>query len=317
MRSSKLSLLAGVSALALVTGRATHAASLSFVFTGAVETGTITQSGNYRISLGGGRGGGSTDYEYSGSIGALLSGGTYLSAGSTFAVLVGGDGQTGAFSGGGGGMSFLDIGNDGTFEAVAGGGGGAGLYETGGPGLAGPDGGSLYYQGAGSPYGSGAGGVAGTGGLAGGGDSGSGGAGIRQHGQDSRFAGSSSTGGAAGPTWAGGAAGSDSGSGGFGGGGGGNYYGGGGGGGYSGGGGGDGYTLFFEPGGSGGGGGGGSYLSSIFTDRKLTTGGATSGAFVRLDHVPPAPVPTPGAVGLMATSMLAIGAMARRRRKAD
>jgi hypothetical protein len=294
-----------------VTGSGTdadvNAATLDFSYTGAIQTGSIAESGIYTLSLGGAFGGSSTDYGYSGGTGALATGTIYLPAGTTFSVLVGGNGQTGEFSGGGGGLSFLDIGSDGVIEAIAGGGGGAGLYEDGGAGLAGPDGGSLYFQGADSQYGSGAGGVAGNGGQAGGGDSGSGGAGILGPGGNSTYDASTSTGGASAPTWPGGAAGIASGAGGFGGGGGGNKYGGGGAGGYSGGGGGDGYTLFMEPGGAGGGGGGGSYLSPLLSDRSLTAGGATPGAFVSLSKKPTDPVAVEG-IGGGATVMTGAGA---------
>ena len=297
----RLTLLrAGASALALLAGGPVAASTFDFAFTGAIETGTITQAGTYEVSLGGALGGDSNYLSYFGGYGARVSGTVFLSAGTAFSVLVGGYGRDGYYSGGGGGMSWLDIDNDGTIEAVAGGGGGAGAYGYGGDGRAVPVGGN--------GDGLNNGGTGGFGGQAGTGDSGSGGAGIFGPGASSYYPGSASTGGYSAPTWAGGQGGFYGGDGRFGGGGGGNVYGGGGGGGYSGGGGGDG--LYY---GDGGGGGGGSYLAPIFGDRSLVAGGSTSGAYVSLHLVQP--IPTPGAFALMGTSALAFAAVARSRRR--
>ena len=70
-------------------------------------------------------------------------------------------------------------------------------------------------------------------------------------------------------------------------------------------------------GGGGWSGGGGSYLAPTFGDRSLVAGGATSGAFVSLHLIEPAPtpIPMPGAFALMGTSALAFAAVARSRRR--
>lgn len=305
-------LLGGVSALGLLTSVAAQSATFEFTFTGAVETGRITQPGIYEVSLGGAQGGnysfGSRTY-FDGGIGAAVSGRIYLSRGTEFAVLVGGTGQDSLAGrgGGGGGLSYFNIGLDSTIEAVAGGGGGGGYRSAGGNGLAGLDGGDgndAYSSGPGLYFGYG--GTGGQGGQAPVYGTPGGGAGVFGDGQSGRYY--SGAGGISGGTWAGGIAlGYERlrNRGGFGGGGGGGSDGGGGGGGYSGGGAGD-YA---------GGGGGGSYLSALFSDTSLTSGGASSGAFVTVDLVEPAIIPIPGALGLMATSMLAIGAVSRRRRR--
>lgn len=124
--------MGGVSALALLTASESRAATFEFTFTGAVQTGTITQSGTYRLTLGGATGGqyqvGGVSAGYYGGVGAALGGTLYLSAGTQFSVLVGGNGESffDERAGGGGGLSYFNINMDSTIEAVAGGGGGGG-----------------------------------------------------------------------------------------------------------------------------------------------------------------------------------------------
>jgi PEP-CTERM motif len=141
--------------------------------------------------------------------------------------------------------------------------------------------------------------MGGTGGGGGVANGGGGGAGVKGNGGDT-----DPDGGFGGKFPNGGAAGASGGSGGFGGGGGGN--GGGGGSGFSGGGGGSGY----------GGGGGGSYLSKLFTDPALTTGGASRGGngSISIDLLKAVPEPSTWAMMLMGFAGLGWLAHARRRK---
>lgn len=298
MSRFKIHRFCAVSALALMAAGAAQAASFHFTYTGATQTGKVAATGIYSLSIAGAAGGMAQYTAQPGGLGALLGGTIELRAGTPFTVLVGGDGQGAYDSGGGGGLSFFDLDSDSVFEAVAGGGGGGSYYGAGAPGLAGTGGGTPYYGGAG--------GTGGAGGAAASfGDQGAGGAGLLSAGQDSAYSGTG--GGLSGAGgWLGGTGAYGGGDGGFGGGAGGTSYAGGGGGGFSGGGGSSGIY-------GGGGGGGGSYLSTAFSDRMLSSGGATSGAHVTLTFVEPTVIPTPGAFGLMAASLLAMGAVARRR----
>lgn len=309
------------------------------LLSGGLQTGTIDETGFYRVTVAGASGGAGIE---PGGIGALVDGEIFLQAGVNFTVLVGGDGQsdvTYSYGGGGGGMSFFWL-EDADVLAVAGGGGGGGgnyfsvigleaITSPGSDGMAtqaGSGGKSLFEATGGS------GGVNGMGGGAGSFFDGSGsfseprggggGAGFKGNGggwdtdtnadvQPQRFAGQT------GPTWLGSAWGSD---GGFGGGGGGNELGGGGGGGYSGGGGGGAGILAGSQDYTSvglGGGGGGSFLSPIFKNPSLVTGGATDGAYVSLELLalaePPKPIPLPATAALLAAALAALAAAARLR----
>ena len=266
------------------------AASVTLFDSSGLYSDTIGTAGLYRITVAGARGGAQIDgvddeVLVPGGIGALVSGEISLGAGTAFDIVVGGNGgdaTTTGFAPGGGGLSLFRAGS---ILAVAGGGG-----VRGSDGQAGPDGAD------GGGTGGGAGGTGGNGGAAGSvliGTSevgGGGGAGVLSDGGSS-----SGSGGQTGPSWAGGSAG-----GGFGGGGGADL-GPGGGGGYSGGG-----------GGGVSGGGGGSFLSSQFTARSLTTGGATDGAFVQLELLKPAVIPLPASIWLLLGGLVGIAALRRR-----
>lgn len=342
------------SALALLVGQSANAATLTYAFTGNVETATITTTGLYRITVSGARGG---DAGIAGGLGALVVGEANLTAGQFLSVLVGGngaDGSLGGGGGGGGGMSFVVVSDMSLLPSalsdpnsvllVAGGGGGGGASNIANPagnGRAGANGGN----GVGS--GSLAGGLGGANGLGGGGGEGAissnpitminagffaggGGAGLFAPGGDALIVGG--FGGASSPTFAGGLGSgpSPNSQGGFGGGGGGGAVappglivaggGGGGGGGYSGGGGGAGGGGI-----AGGdqGGGGGSFVSALVVNAIFNNGMAVRDsdfefgfeAFVRIELIEAAPIPAPGAAILFGSALVALGFLKRRRRR--
>jgi hypothetical protein len=301
IRSTRTFLLAGASALAILASAAAANAE-TFVFTGAAQSFTASVSGDYAVELLGAGGGNSTfdGPVVPGGLGAEVSGDIVLTKGETLTLFVGGQGGSGALAGGGGGGSFVfgpvDV------LAVAGGGGGAGNNpgESGGAGLAGTSGGAGT-----GPFG-GKGGVGGTGGGAGGaGTGGGGGAGVKTgaagYGGDGTDRGAGFGGkfpiGGAGFQGTGG-------SGGFGGGGGGGF-GPGGGSGYSGGGGSN----------VGGAGGGGSYLSKLFTDPVLTTGGASRGNGSISISLLTAAVPEPSTWAMTLMGFAGLGWLAHTRRR--
>jgi hypothetical protein len=297
IKSTKAFLFAGASALAILASAA-GANAETFVSTGAVQTFTASVPGEYAVELLGASGGSSTAFGSVGGLGAEVSGDVFLTAGEDLTLFVGGKGESAiSGAGGGGGGSFVFHGTN--VLAVAGGGGGVG-YGNGGPGLAGTSGGA------------GTGALAGNGGMdgggGGGGAEGGGGAGVKAgsagYGGDGLDRGDD--GGLGGKFPNGGGGGLISGGGGFGGGGGGGLNGGGGGSGFSGGGGG---------GLNGGGGGGGSYLSSLFKDQVLTTGGASRGdGSISVDLLKAVPEPSTWAMMLMGFAGLGWLAHARRRK---
>jgi hypothetical protein len=281
--------LAGTAVLAwLALSAAAQAATFTDV--GAHEAIGVPQSGIYRVVVAGARGGGD------GGVGALVQGDLFMMSGTSFSVLVGGDGVD---YGGGGASMFTYAGSReamGAERAIAGGGGGGGGDgSSGGPGFAETLGGGgggrspeVYYASAG----------AGGGGLFGFGEDG---------------------GPSGGAPLAGSAAGGLPG-GGFGGGGGGDrvrqsfrivIYQYGGGGGYTGG---DGGYFIDAPGpdepaktSTGG----SSFLSPTLANQIRITGGATDGARVSVDLV--APIPVPGALGLMGSAVACLALVVRRR----
>lgn len=280
MRSFKKALLAGASVIALTVGAPAIAAT--FTFTGAIETGTIATTGTYRLTLGGASGG--ETRSTLGGTGGYVLGDLTLTAGDSFDVLVGGNGESGNFAGGGG----LSMFRSGAEIAIAGGGGGGGSSSSYGPGGAGGA----------NIGGSGNGGFLGPGAFGGGG-----GGGVNSDGASSIAQGGKSI-----PNGAAGGAGYGGGAGGFGGGGGAGFHGGGGGG-FMGGNG--GYYSTVSTGGS-------SYLSGGFMNSVFTAGGATNGAFVTLDLLPAAPsqVPLPGGIVLFGSALSGFMVMRRRKRAA-
>jgi PEP-CTERM motif len=296
IKSTKAFLLAGASALAILTSAA-EANAETFVFTGAMQSFTASVSGEYAVELLGASGGNSTGSV--GGLGAEVSGDISLTAGEDLTLFVGGQGESGDSGGGGGGGSFIKNGTD--VLAVAGGGGGGGISGGGGPGLAGTSGGT----GGGIPgvINGGGGGTGGGGGS--GGQYGGGGAGVKTGPEGYGGNGVLRAPGLGGKFPDGGAAGRFGGSGGFGGGGGGGDAGGGGSG-FSGGGGGSANS---------GGGGGGSYLSSLFTDPVLTKGGASRGdGSINIELLKAVPEPSTWAMMLMGFAGLGWLAQARRRK---
>lgn len=280
MRSLKKALLAGASVIALTVGA--PALATTFTFTGAIETGTIATTGTYRVTLGGATGGQSRSTL--GGAGGYVLGDINLTAGDSFEVLVGGNGMSGNYAGGGG----LSMFRTGAEIAIAGGGGG----------------------GISSSYGQGGAGGASIGGSGQGGSvlgvfGGAGGGGIYSDGAG--YGGSLADGGKSMSNGAAGDAGYQGGPGGFGGGGGAGFHGGGGGG-FTGG---DGGYYSASTGGS-------SYLSGGFMNSVFTAGGATNWAFVSLDLLPAAPsqVALPGGMVLFGSALGGFMVMRRRKRAA-
>jgi hypothetical protein len=285
LKSTKAFLLAGASALAILTCAA-EANAETFTVPGMFSF-IASVSGEYAVELLGASGGNASGLGVGvGGLGAEVSGDIFLTAGEDLTLFVGGQGGSAILSGGGGG--------------------GSGLILGGGPGLAGTSGGT----------GGGAGGAGGANGNGGGGGThygGGGGAGVNAgaagYGGDgadvfaSGFGGKFPIGGAGSGDVGGG-------SGGYGGGG---YFsrtqygGGGGGSGFSGGGGGGGDPA---PGDNGGGGGGGSYLASLFTDQVLTAGVNSGDGSISI-----AVVPEPSTWAMMATGFAGLGFLAHMRKR--
>jgi hypothetical protein len=283
----RMILLAGTS---LVTLASTAAEAVTFNYTGAAQSYTITQTGFYDLVAAGAQGGG-----VQGGRGAAVGGRLSLTSGTVLNIIVGGKGLgatagSSTFGGGGGGGTFIytDLS---TPLAIAAAGGGDYSGNSGGYGRAYTGGGttnSSQYSGGtggsggqgGSPYGGGGGGWLSDGG----GDEGQGGRG--------------------GPNGFNGGSG-DAKTGYHGGFGGGGEYGGGGGGGFSGG-----ASGYYS-----GGGGGGSFLAAGATNSSMY-GDYNSGngsAYVDL-YTPPGGVPEPSSWAMLMAGFGGIGAMLRRRR---
>jgi hypothetical protein len=295
IKSTKSLLLAGASALAILTSAA-EASAETFVFTGKAQSFIASVSGEYAVELLGASGGNSTLNGMVGGLGAEVSGDVFLSAGENLTLFVGGQGGTNWFAGGGGGGSFVFHGTD--VLAVAGGGGGGAIIIDGGPGLAGTSGGA-----GGGP--GGAGGMDGTGGGGGGGGGAGGGAGVNAGAAGYGGNGVGPGAGYGGKFPNGGAGGGYGGGGGFGGGGGGGGDGGGGGSGFSGGGGGFGDY---------GGGGGGSDLSSLIKDQYMKGGVNSGNGSISITSLTPA-VPEPSTWAMMLAGFAGLGWLAHMRRR--
>lgn len=312
----KHALLAGTSLLAItIAFSPAEAMTVTFTYTGGMQSFTTTKNSLYDITLAGAQGGDSLDSAGapfgSGGRGAGIHAQIFLPAGLTFGIAVGGAGHSGFYGGGGGGGTFITYAFGGGHFApvlVAGGGGGSGSGNKGGPGL-----GNGYYAGNGGPGLGGAGGYGGSGGYGGYAGEGLGGAG---GGGGFYEAGYSSAGGG-GQGWYFGGMGGDSaahlalglneGQGGFGGGGGAGGFAGGGGGGYSGGGG----------GGSGGGygGGGSSYALAggnpgFWPFLQFVYGANAGDGWVTISDVP-----EPASIGLLGAGLAGLGARRRKRKR--
>ncbi len=268
--------------------------SISFTQNGVyAPTGGIQQvdlaPGTYQFTVAGAQGGGVSG-EYSGGLGAVLSGDHTFTTTTLLDIVVGAQGGDGIYEAGGGGGTFLYVDGASTPLIVAGGGGGGGYDGAGGSGLA-------------DVVGSGQGGSASSGNLDYGGG---GGGGWESDGQSS----TSSDGGGGGGgafTFAGGSAGDYyGGAGGFGGGGGGGEEAGGGGGGYTGGdaGAGDDYL---------GGDGGTSYIDAAFSSTALLSGENAGDGFVVITPVTEAAVPEPSTWAMMALGFAGLGFAGYRR----
>ena len=296
----KMILLAGASVAALAT---TAAEAATFVYTGSVQTYTVTQTGIYVLRAAGAQGG--SNLNNPGGAGSRASGRLSLTNGTTLNVVVGGMGGNGfGGEGGGGGGGSCIYPNLATPLAVAGGGGGAGAFFGGSSGLAGTSGGE------GNGIG---GGTNGSGGLAGNGQVGGGGGGFFGNGYSSNLGlggggggGSDGSAGFSGGSDDGNGGGNGGGSGGFGGGGGSGLYSGGGGGGFSGGAGGAGVGGAF---------GGGSFLATGATDAVLQAGVNNGNGYASIDFFSaPGGVPEPSSWAMLITGFGGMGAMLRRRR---
>jgi len=286
-----------------------------FSESGSIVTYEVTASGLYDITAWGAQGGNASLGPIGGD-GAEIGGEFNLTAGTTFDIAVGQQGQSDSSliaGGGGGGGSFVveTVGGTATPLVIAGGGGGGGggtggsNGDTGQAGQNATAGGSVIDTPGGAPVSGGFGGFPG-GGQAGGGGGGFNSIGGGTEGQLVGGGGGDFADGLYAGEGANGANPADGGSnGGFGG-------GGGGGGGYS-----------FEGLGTGGGGGGGSsYIDAalVLPDDQIDLGGVNAGdGFITFDLVQAAEsasVPEPGSVALIGVGLVALGLLKRAPRPA-
>lgn len=310
----KHALLAGTSLLAITIAISpADATTVTFSYTGGMQSFTTTKSALYDIKVAGAQGGASLNSAGapigSGGFGAGIHAQIFIPAGLTFEIMVGGTGRSGFFGGGGGGGTSITYSfGGGAFlpVLVAGGGGGSASGRNGGPGL-----GNGYYGGNGGSGLGGAGGYGGyggDGGYAGYGAGGGGGGGFYGSGDSAAGMGGQGMyyGGMGGDSAAHSVLGLDEGQGGFGGGGGAGYYAGGGGGGYCGGGGGGGLGGY--------GGGGCSYAFAggnpgIWPFLQFTYGANPGNGWVSISDVP-----EPGTLALLGAGIAGLGAIKRRRK---
>ncbi|WP_353199010.1 PEPxxWA-CTERM sorting domain-containing protein [Sandarakinorhabdus sp.] len=275
----RMILLAGASLAALAS---TAAEAVTFNYTGAAQSYTITQTGIYTLGAAGAQGGGDQ-----GGLGAFVFGRLSLTSGTVLNIIVGGKGLgatagSSTYGGGGGGGTFIytDLS---TPHAIAAGGGGDYSGNSGGYGRA--------YTGGGTTNSEYSGGTGGSGGQGGSTAYGGGGGGWLSDG-GSR----AGRGGRGGPNGFNGGSG-DAKTG---------YHGGfGGGGGFSGGGG-----SYYT-----GGGGGGSFLAASATNTVLTAGINSGDGSASIDLFSAAGgVPEPSSWAMLITGFGGVGAMLRRRR---
>lgn len=129
--------IAAASIFFVACGGAAHAATITFAYTGSIQTYLIPKTGLYLLSASGAQGGDQEgNFFHRGGLGGVISGDVQLTAGQTLDIVVGGQGQgRGAiYAGGGGGGTFIWIDGQTTPLLVAGGGSGASVPKPGNPG---------------------------------------------------------------------------------------------------------------------------------------------------------------------------------------
>jgi tripartite motif-containing protein 56 len=222
-----------------------------FNVSAGIQLWTVPQTGNYRITVAGAKGGNSNNWGRSGGFGATMSGTFSLNKGDVLKLLVGQMGTNDTYDGGGGGGSFVTKQDNSSLIIAAGGGGGSACGFSG----SGSSAGRTDQSGSSTSWGSG-----GSNGNGGNGSTAGGGGGLTGNGTGSWGGQSFVNGGIGGPNASGGFGG---------GGGGGGTNGAGGGGGYSGG----GYAPWCYDGG-----GGGSFNNG--TSQNNTTGNNSSHGYI-------------------------------------
>ncbi|MCU0945509.1 MAG: hypothetical protein MUF65_09080, partial [Rubritepida sp.] len=106
MKSTRFATLAATAMLGL-TAPAAMAAPSAFNFTGASQSFTVAEAGEYRILARGASGGSASSGPVLGGVGAEAIGTFSLAAGTQLNLVVGGGGGTGPEAGGGGGGTFV------------------------------------------------------------------------------------------------------------------------------------------------------------------------------------------------------------------
>ena len=120
-----LALLVTELALSAAVGREARAGSMTFQYSGSLQSFDVTTTGTYLLAADGAQGGGSGNN--SGGLGAEISGEIMLTARTELEIVVGGAGSP-AGDGGGGGGNFIYISGATSPLLVAGGGGGGGFF---------------------------------------------------------------------------------------------------------------------------------------------------------------------------------------------